>query len=229
MTKKLLIVDDELSITTLIDHHATEEGFQTTVVHDGQAALDSLKHNTFDLVVLDLMLPEVDGVQVCQKMRAEQYQTPVIMLTAKGEEEDKIAGLNVGADDYMTKPFSPKELMARIHAVLRRFTSSQPSSDDTIKLHDVTIDEDYYQVYKQGEPVSFTQKEFELLLYLAKQPGKPVSRDVLLKDIWDFDYMGDTRMVDVHISHLRDKLEDNPKKPTLIKTVRGVGYKIEGS
>ncbi|NIK11088.1 response regulator transcription factor [Alkalibacillus almallahensis] len=228
MSKSILIVDDELSITTLIDHHLSEEGFNTTVVHDGQSALEQLHHHTYELVVLDLMLPEMDGVDVCQQMRDQQNYTPVIMLTAKGEEEDKIAGLNVGADDYMTKPFSPKELIARIHAVLRRFETPTTNQNGPIRIHDFSIYEDYYEVYKQDELVNFTQKEFELLLYLAKQPGKPVSRDVLLKDIWDFEYMGDTRMVDVHISHLREKLEDNPKKPSLIKTVRGVGYKIEG-
>ncbi|MDQ0351228.1 two-component system alkaline phosphatase synthesis response regulator PhoP [Alkalibacillus filiformis] len=228
MTIKVLIVDDEESITTLIEHHLNQEGYMTTIVHDGESAIQSLDHNSFDLVVLDLMLPKLSGIKVCEKMRSNQNDTPVIMLTAKGEEEDKIKGLNVGADDYLTKPFSPKELVARIQAVLRRFNRGETESRKVINIQDVEIHEDYYEVYKQGKHVSFTRKEFELLLYLAKQIGKPVKREVLLRDIWDFDYIGDTRIVDVHISHLREKLEDDPKKPTLIKTVRGVGYKIEG-
>ncbi|GEN45879.1 response regulator transcription factor [Alkalibacillus haloalkaliphilus] len=228
MTTKVLIVDDEESITTLIDHHLNQEGYMTTIVHDGESAIQSLYNNSYDLVVLDLMLPKLSGIKVCETMRLNQDDTPVIMLTAKGEEADKIKGLNVGADDYLTKPFSPKELVARIQAVLRRLNRVQTESRKVINIQDVEIHEDYYEVYKQGEHVSFTRKEFELLLYLAKQIGKPVKREVLLRDIWDFDYIGDTRIVDVHISHLREKLEDDPKKPTLIKTVRGVGYKIEG-
>ncbi|GAA0456364.1 response regulator transcription factor [Alkalibacillus silvisoli] len=228
MSIKVLIVDDEESITTLIKHHLDQAGFESIVVYDGETAINKLHSEKFDLVVLDLMLPKISGVEVCKQMRNLEDETPVIMLTAKATEDDKITGLNVGADDYLTKPFSPKELVARIYAVLRRFKQTKREDQNSIIIKDIEIFEDRYEVYKNGGPVSFTRKEFELLLYLAKQIGKPVKRELLLKDIWDFEYVGDTRIVDVHISHLREKLEDTPKKPTLIKTVRGVGYKIEG-
>ncbi|MGM8215577.1 response regulator transcription factor [Bacillaceae bacterium W0354] len=226
MTRQILIVDDEQSITTLIDYNLTKAGFKTDVVHDGEAAIRKLRDHSYDLMVLDLMLPKINGLEVCQRLRESNYSLPIIMLTAKGEESDKIAGLDFGADDYITKPFSPKELIARIKAVLRR--TVQVDDTTILEVGGIKIIEDLYEVYKNDELVEFTKKEFELLLYLAKRKNKPCSRDVLLKDVWEFDFVGDTRIVDVHISHLRDKLEDNPKTPTLIKTVRGVGYKLEG-
>ncbi|WP_188206392.1 response regulator transcription factor [Alkalibacillus aidingensis] len=227
MATKVLIVDDEESITTLIDYHLQQTGYRTQVVHDGEEALDQLNNQHFDLAVLDLMLPNKSGLEICEMIRNQGNNIPIIMLTAKGEEEDKIKGLNVGADDYVTKPFSPKELIARVDAVLRRIPRSDNESD-LIKFRGIEINTQYYEVFKNGKSIEFTRKEFELLVYMAKQINKPIKRDTILKDIWDFEYVGDTRIVDVHISHLREKLEDDPKKPTLIKTVRGVGYKIEG-
>lgn len=221
----ILIVDDEQSITTLIDYNLNKAGFTTEVVHDGEAALEKLNEKHFDLLVLDLMLPKLNGLEVCMRLRDQNNPIPIIMLTAKGEETDKIVGLDYGADDYMTKPFSPKELIARINAVLRRTATEQTS---IIEVGNIKILEDQYEVYLNDELIEFTKKEFELLLYLAKRKNKPCSREDLLKDVWDFEFVGDTRIVDVHISHLREKLEDNPKSPELIKTVRGVGYKLEG-
>lgn len=221
----ILIVDDEQSITTLIDYNLNKAGFTTEVVHDGEAALEKLNEKHFDLLVLDLMLPKLNGLEVCMRLRDQNNPIPIIMLTAKGEETDKIVGLDYGADDYMTKPFSPKELIARINAVLRRTATEQTS---IIEVGSIKILEDQYEVYLNDELIEFTKKEFELLLYLAKRKNKPCSREDLLKDVWDFEFVGDTRIVDVHISHLREKLEDNPKSPELIKTVRGVGYKLEG-
>ncbi|PKR79261.1 DNA-binding response regulator [Halalkalibacillus sediminis] len=227
MTQKILIVDDEQSITTLINYNLKQSGFDTVVVHDGESALEKAEKESFNLIVLDLMLPGISGIDVCQTLRQSSEYTPIIMLTAKGQEEDKIAGLDVGADDYMTKPFSPKELIARINAVLRR-TGSTKENANVIKAGDVTINIETYEVYKGDEKVEFTKKEFDLLLFLAERLNKPVKREILLEDVWDFDFIGDTRIVDVHISHLREKLEDEPKKPKLIKTVRGIGYKLEG-
>lgn len=225
MSYHILIVDDEQSITTLIDYNLNKAGFTTEVVHDGEAALEKLNEKHFDLLVLDLMLPKLNGLEVCMRLRDQNNPIPIIMLTAKGEETDKIVGLDYGADDYMTKPFSPKELIARINAVLRRTATEQTS---IIEVGSIKILEDQYEVYLNDELIEFTKKEFELLLYLAKRKNKPCSREDLLKDVWDFEFVGDTRIVDVHISHLREKLEDNPKSPELIKTVRGVGYKLEG-
>ncbi|TFB25002.1 response regulator transcription factor [Filobacillus milosensis] len=228
MDYRILIVDDEESISTLIDYNLVQEGYQTVVAHDGESALNLANQNTFDLILLDLMLPNMNGLEVCEKLRQMGVQVPIIMLTAKGEEEDKITGLDVGADDYITKPFSPKELNARIRAVLRRSQPNTSESQDIIAFKDISINKETYEVFKKEQPVEFTKKEFELLLYLAERINKPVKREILLQDVWDFDFIGDTRIVDVHVSHLREKLEDQPKKPTLIKTVRGIGYKLEG-
>ncbi len=226
MRRRILIVDDEQSITTLIDYNLTKAGFETEVVHDGEQALQTVEEKSFDLMVLDLMLPKINGLEVCKRLRDQGETLPIIMLTAKGEESDKIAGLDFGADDYVTKPFSPNELVARIQAVLRR---TQPEENtNVIKVGNITIVEELYEVYLNDELIDFTKKEFDLLLYLAKRKNKPCSREDLLKDVWEFDFIGDTRIVDVHISHLREKLEDDPKNPTLIKTVRGVGYRLEG-
>ncbi|GEL76839.1 DNA-binding response regulator [Tenuibacillus multivorans] len=227
MDTRILIVDDEESITTLIDYNLIQAGYRTAVVHDGETALQLATHENFDLILLDLMLPTMNGLEVCEKLREQGLTIPIIMLTAKGEEEDKITGLDVGADDYMTKPFSPKELSARIRAVLRR-SVPHIQNEEVIKVKDIDIHIDTYEVFKNGQLVEFTKKEFDLLVYLAERRNKPVKREVLLQDVWDFDFIGDTRIVDVHISHLREKLEDQPKKPSLIKTVRGIGYKLEG-
>ncbi|MFB9973446.1 response regulator transcription factor [Allobacillus sp. SKP2-8] len=227
MDRRILIVDDEDSITTLIEYNLEQEGYETVVYQDGKQAYEAAKNDHFDLIVLDLMLPSMDGMEICQKLRQDNIHTPIIMLTAKRHEQDMITGLEYGADDYMTKPFSPKELVTRVKVVLRR-TQPVEESGKQIRLAHIRVDPETYEVFKEDELVEFTKKEFDLLIYLVKRKNKPVPRAKLLKDVWDFDFVGDTRIVDVHISHLREKLELDPKKPTLIKTVRGIGYKIEG-
>ncbi len=225
MGGRILIVDDEESITTLIQYNLEQAGYETTVYHDGLEAYEAAKSQDFELIVLDLMLPNLNGMEICQRLRQEGIHTPIIMLTAKRAEQDMITGLEYGADDYMTKPFSPKELVTRVKVVLRRVN---PPADEEIKIAHVTINPETYEVFKDDELIEFTKKEFDLLLYLATRKNKPVPRTELLKDVWDFEFIGDTRIVDVHISHLREKLELDPKQPSLIKTVRGIGYKIEG-
>lgn len=219
MDRRILIVDDEDSITTLIEYNLEQEGYETVVYQDGKQAYEAAKNDHFDLIVLDLMLPSMNGMEICQKLRQDDIHTPIIMLTAKRQEQDMITGLEYGADDYMTKPFSPKELVTRVKVVLRRM---QPAKklDKQIRLAHIRIDPETYEVFKEDEPVEFTKREFDLLVYLVNRKNKPVPRAKLLKDVWDFDFVGDTRIVDVHISHLREKLELDPKKPTLIKTVR---------
>jgi two-component system alkaline phosphatase synthesis response regulator PhoP len=196
---------------------------------DGRQGLDFSLTEKPDLIVLDLMLPGMDGMDVCKTLRQEKVDTPILMLTAKDEEFDKILGLELGADDYMTKPFSPREVVARVKAILRR-TQVQQAPDDAssvIKLGALEIHTDTYDVYARGEQLVLTPKEYELLLYLSNHKNKVLSRDQLLNGVWDFHYDGDTRIVDVHISHLREKIEADPKRPAYIRTIRGFGYKLE--
>ncbi len=179
-------------------------------------------------IILDLMLPEMDGIEVCKHLRRNQIDTPVLMLTARDEEFDKVLGLEIGADDYLTKPFSPKEVIARIKAILRRTQQAVPSNQlKQIKVGDLTIYPERYEAEKDSQVLTFTRKEFELLYYLATHKDKVLSRDQLLSAVWDYDFVGDTRIVDVHVSHLREKIEPNTKKPIYIKTIRGLGYKME--
>lgn len=227
MAQKILIVDDEKSIVTLLNYHLKKSGFETDVAFDGKEAIYKVERNDFDLVVLDLMLPEMDGMEVCKYMRNNKILTPILMLTAKDDELDKIIGLELGADDYLTKPFSPKEVIARIKAILRRTNMSASAAFTTIRIGDLIIYPERYEAEKDGKLVTFTRKEFELLYFLAMNKGKVISRDQLLSGVWDYDFVGDTRIVDVHISHLREKIETNSKKPEYIKTIRGLGYKLE--
>lgn len=227
MAQKILIVDDEKSIVTLLNYHLKKSGFETDVAFDGKEAIYKVERNDFDLVVLDLMLPEMDGMEACKYMRNNKILTPILMLTAKDDELDKIIGLELGADDYLTKPFSPKEVIARIKAILRRTNMSASAAFTTIRIGDLIIYPERYEAEKDGKLVTFTRKEFELLYFLAMNKGKVISRDQLLSGVWDYDFVGDTRIVDVHISHLREKIETNSKKPEYIKTIRGLGYKLE--
>jgi len=231
MPHKVLVVDDEKSILRLITFNLEKEGFQTIVANDGNEALAKINTEQPDLVILDLMLPGLDGLEVCRRVRQEGLPVAVIMLTAKDQEIDRVLGLELGADDYITKPFSPRELVARVKAVLRRTSAreeiSQPGK--RIKIGPLTIDAERYEVKVNGKHVELTPKEFELLEFLARNAGKVMTRDVLLNSIWDYTYDGDTRIVDVHVSHLREKIEANPKNPVYIKTVRGVGYKFSGN
>lgn len=224
MPKKVLVVDDEPSIVTLLQFNLEQAGFQVVTAQDGLAALERIKTEEPHLVILDLMLPEMDGLEVCKTLRSENNPVPIIMLTAKDDEVDKILGLELGADDYMTKPFSPREVVARVKAIFRRMEQQgmAPPKSEQMVIGELAIFPQKYEVYFQGKLVDLTPKEFELLYHLAKNRGRVLTREQLLNAIWNYDFMGDTRIVDVHISHLRDKI-----KPSYIKTVRGWGYKLE--
>ncbi|WP_042146335.1 response regulator transcription factor [Paucisalibacillus sp. EB02] len=227
MNEKVLIVDDEQSIVTLLKYNLEKAAFTTDVAYDGLEAIRKTDSNSYDFIILDLMLPEMDGIEVCKHLRRNQIDTPVLMLTARDEEFDKVLGLEIGADDYLTKPFSPKEVIARIKAILRRTNTTGTSKTKQLKVGDITIFPERYEAEKNGDVLTFTRKEFELLYYLATHKDKVLSRDQLLSAVWDYDFVGDTRIVDVHVSHLREKIEPNTKKPIYIKTVRGLGYKME--
>lgn len=227
--KKLLVVDDEPSILTLLKFNLEQNGFEVLTAENGNDALDIATTEDLTLIVLDLMLPGMDGMDVCKTLRQEKINTPILMLTAKDDEFDKILGLELGADDYMTKPFSPREVVARVKAILRRTNLvAAEVKDEVIKIGELEIHPDKYMVMFKGEQLVLTPKEFELLLYLANHRGKVLSRDQLLNGVWDFHYDGDTRIVDVHISHLREKIEADTKQPVYIRTIRGFGYKMEG-
>lgn len=226
MQQTILIVEDEPSIVMLLKYNIEKSGFLTDVADNGEEAVEKSRNKNYDLIVLDLMLPKMDGMTVCKTIRKDENKVPILMLTAKDEEYDKISGLEMGADDYLTKPFSPRELIARIHAILRR-TGAKESSSDLIEIGDIKINLEQYTVSLRDEEIELTRKQYELLVYLAKNQNKTLSREQLLSSVWDFDFVGDTRIVDVQIGHLREKLEKNTKNPEYIKTIRGFGYKLE--
>ncbi|MFD2170117.1 winged helix-turn-helix domain-containing protein [Tumebacillus lipolyticus] len=224
---RVLVVDDEESISKLVEYNLQQAGFEVLTADTGTKALAIMAETPRpDLVVLDLMLPGIGGMELCQRLRKEGISTPIIMLTAKDDEVDRILGLEMGADDYVTKPFSPRELVARVKAVLRRANDEGSSEEGVYNCGEIVLDINRYEVTVRGERVDLTPREFELLHYLAKHMGRVMSRDHLLDKVWGYEFAGDTRIVDVHISHLRDKLERDPKQPEFIKTVRGVGYKL---
>ncbi|SDH33237.1 two-component system, OmpR family, alkaline phosphatase synthesis response regulator PhoP [Alteribacillus persepolensis] len=233
MPQKLLVVDDEESIITLLSYNLEQAGFQVDTAMDGKEAMEKVRNASYELVVLDLMLPEMDGLEVCRQMRQDKVSIPILMLTAKDDEFDKVLGLELGADDYMTKPFSPRELVARVKAILRRVDQApvqkeeNMTTDKKLLIGHLTIYPENYEVYVNDEQLELTPKEFELLLYLSHNKGRVMTRDQLLNAVWNYEFVGDTRIVDVHISHLREKIEPNTKKPVYIKTVRGLGYKFE--
>ncbi|MFC5449487.1 response regulator transcription factor [Paenibacillus aestuarii] len=227
MKKKILVVDDEPSISMLIEFNLKLVGFEVQCVFDGEAVFDAIQTFRPDLIVLDLMLPKMDGFQVCRKLRNQNNLVPIIMLTAMQDLTDKIAGLDNGADDYMTKPFSPQELISRIQAILRRIQTLPSTVENApIQIGQISINADQREVKVGGSPIELTPKEFELLLFLCKHRGKVLSRQQLLHGVWDYHFLGDTRIVDVHISHLRDKIENNARNPEYIMTIRNVGYKL---
>lgn len=227
MKKKILVVDDEPSISMLIEFNLKLAGFEVHCVFDGEAVFEAIQTFRPDLIVLDLMLPKMDGFQVCRKLRSQNNLVPIIMLTAMQDLTDKIAGLDNGADDYMTKPFSPQELISRIQAIHRRIQILPSISENApIAIGQIAIKADQREVMVNGSPIDLTPKEFELLLFLCKHRGKVLSRQQLLHGVWDYHFLGDTRIVDVHISHLRDKIEQNARNPEYIMTIRNVGYKL---
>ncbi|HLR43494.1 MAG TPA: response regulator transcription factor [Pseudogracilibacillus sp.] len=227
MDRKILIVEDEPAIVTLIRFNLEKAGFQTDVSYDGEEAIARLQEETYDLIVLDVMLPKMDGMEVCKKIRQDDNFVPILMLTAKDSEYDKIYGLEMGADDYLTKPFSPKELIARIQAILRRTDRSKTYEDENLKIGDLVISPKRFEAHFKGELLELTRKEFELIAYLTAHKGQILSREQLLSAVWGYDFVGDTRIVDVQVSNLREKIELDTKKPQYIKTVRGFGYKME--
>lgn len=232
MSKKILVVDDESSIVTLLKYNLEQAGFHVDTAYDGQEAYDSVLKNKPDLIILDLMLPKMDGMEVCKALRLQKINTSIIMLTAKDDEFDKVLGLELGADDYMTKPFSPREVTARVKAVLRRthtnaeqITSAR--NENSFEFGELRVYPERFEVFLREETLEFTPKEFELLVYLMENKNRVLTRDQLLSAVWNYDFAGDTRIVDVHISHLRDKIEESSRKPIFIKTIRGLGYKFE--
>ncbi|MEW8958344.1 MAG: response regulator transcription factor [Moorella sp. (in: firmicutes)] len=222
---KVLIVDDEPAIVELVAYNLQQAGFTTVTAGDGAEALAKAETEKPDLIILDIMLPKVDGFEVCRSLRA-RGNTPILMLTARREEIDRVLGLELGADDYLTKPFSPRELVARVRAILRRAESNMQQKDEIIAVDDVVINPAGHVVTVKGKPVDLTLKEYQLLYLLAANRGRVFTREALLERLWEGDYYGDTRTIDVHIRHLREKIEENPSNPRYILTVRGVGYKF---
>ncbi|MGG3560390.1 response regulator transcription factor [Neobacillus rhizosphaerae] len=235
MKNKVLVVDDEQSIVTLLQYNLEQAGFEVLTAMDGQEGKELAETESPDILVLDLMLPKLDGMEVCKQLRQKNIMIPILMLTAKDDELDKIIGLELGADDYMVKPFSPREVIARVKAILRRtqfqteaHEEVEKNKDDLIEIGKLKIYPEKYEAYFQEELLELTLKEFELLLYLAQNKGRVLTRDQLLSAVWNYEFAGDTRIVDVHISHLREKIEEETKRPVYIKTLRGLGYKLEG-
>ncbi|MFC6169799.1 response regulator transcription factor [Loigolactobacillus jiayinensis] len=226
--KQVLVVDDEPSIVTLLSYNLKKEHYQVTTANDGATALKLALATAFDFILLDLMLPQMDGMEVTRRLRQEKVTTPIIMLTAKDAEFDKIIGLELGADDYLTKPFSPREVIARMKAISRRLRPVAPTAAvEPIKIGALQIFPDDYRVLQAGQPLKLTPREYALLLYLAQRQNRVLSREQLLNGVWGYDYAGQTRMVDIQVSHLRDKIEIDPKQPLYLVTVRGFGYKLE--
>ncbi len=222
---KVLVVEDEPMVAEVVERYLRRDGYEVEIVHDGKAALEEFQRFAPDLVVLDLMLPKIDGREVCRRIR-ERAQTPVIMLTARGEEIDKLVGLEIGADDYVTKPFSPRELVARVRAVLRR-SGKQDHDTDVLRFDDLEMSGTARTVENKHGPVHLTAREFDLLYFLASNPGHVFSRPQLMDQVWDYEFAGDTSTVTVHMRRLRSKVELDPSRPRHLKTVWGVGYKFE--
>ena len=225
--KRILVVDDDPNISEVVARYLEREGYQVDVAVDGSAALEKTAVFRPDLVVLDLMLPKIDGLEVCRVLR-NQGSVPIIMLTAKGDETDKLVGLNMGADDYLTKPFSPRELMARVKAVLRRIHIPSNPEGSSLHFQNLDINMPTREVRVNGEGVELTAKEFDLLVFLAQHNNQVFSREQLLNLVWNYDYFGDATTVTVHIRRLREKIEADPPKPQFLLTVWGVGYKFKG-
>lgn len=225
--KKILVVDDEKPISDIVKFNLTKEGYEVYTAYDGEEALEKVKEIEPDLILLDLMLPKLDGLEVAREVR-KNYDMPIIMVTAKDSEIDKVLGLELGADDYVTKPFSNRELVARVKANLRRGSQAAKETEEAatsdLTIGDLTILPDAYMVTKNGSTIELTHREFELLHYLAKHLGQVMTREHLLQTVWGYDYFGDVRTVDVTVRRLREKIEDNPSHPNYLVTRRGVGY-----
>jgi DNA-binding response OmpR family regulator len=225
---KILVIDDEPNIREVVGLYLRRDGHDVVSAADGEVALEVFRESEPDLVVLDLMLPKISGLEVCRRMR-EDRRVPLIMLTARGEEEERIVGLSLGADDYVVKPFSPRELAARVAAVLRRVEeSSEPGDQQVLSFDELRIDPNTREVLVRGEPVALTAREFDLLYKLASSSGRVYTRDQLMELVWGYTFSADTSTVTVHVRRLREKIEPDPAKPRYLQTVWGVGYKFDG-
>jgi DNA-binding response OmpR family regulator len=224
MDERVLVVEDDASIREVASLGLKKAGFRVQTAVDGREGLMRAKQEAFDIILLDVMLPSLDGFEVCREIRKES-RVPIVMLTARTDTIDIVVGLESGADDYVTKPFEMPELVARIRAVLRR--ASAPIQETTLSVSGLEIDPASFTVRKEGQTVSLTATEFRLLLELARRPGQVFTRELLLERVWNYDYLGDSRMVDVAVQRLRGKIEEDPAHPALISTVRGVGYRLE--
>jgi phosphate regulon transcriptional regulator PhoB len=226
----ILVVDDEPDIVELVAYNLKKEGFTVSSAADGQEALAKIRREKFDFIILDLMLPGMPGMEICRALRNDPQtkNVPVIMLTAKGEEVDKILGLEAGADDYLTKPFSPRELLARIRAVMRR-TAEKKEDEKVIRIGDLTINKETYTVTRRDIPLSLSSTEFRLLLYLVERKGKVFNRDQLLDAVWKNEAFVEPRTVDVHVRRLRTQIEDDPANPKYLRTKRGIGYYVDAA
>ncbi|MCS7220093.1 MAG: response regulator transcription factor [Anaerolineae bacterium] len=235
MSDKILIVEDEPALVEALAYNLTRQGYTVVTATDGLTALDMARRERPALILLDLMLPQLDGFEVCRILRQEM-SVPILMLTARTEEVDKVVGLEMGADDYLTKPFSMRELLARVKALLRRVRLTReeatagvsPGTAEKLTLGELMIDLSRREAFWKGQPLRLKPKEYELLVFLARHPGIVLSRDLILERVWGWDYGGDSRTVDVHIRWLREKIEADPAHPTHIVTVRGIGYRFEG-
>jgi len=229
---KILLVDDERILLDTIKYNLSKAGHQVRAATDGEEALNAARQEPPDLIILDVMLPKMDGFEVCRVLRGEGVVTPILMLTARDEELDKLLGLELGADDYLTKPFSMRELLARVKALLRRVEMIQSGNEAAAKpLREgsLEVDATSHRALLRGEPLHLKPKEFDLLTFLMRHRGRAFSRDQLLEQVWGYEYAGDTtRTVDVHVRWLREKVETDPSRPELIETVRGVGYRFKG-
>lgn len=233
--KRILIVEDDKNIADIVEYNIQKQGYETAVAYDGEKGLALALSATFDLILLDVMLPGIDGFEICKRVR-QRLDTPIIMLTAREEEQDKVMGLELGADDYMTKPFGNAELLSRIKANIRRYSGeavvkpdpAQPEKEEIINLDELEINLSAYSVKKNGVEISLSKQQYELLVFLAKNRGKKYRQEALLKEVWGYDdYYGDVRTVDVTVTRLRKQIEDNPSEPKFIKNKRGMGYYIE--
>ena len=227
MKNKILVVEDDPNILEALRYNLGKEGYDTFTAVDGVQALEAARASKPDLIILDIMLPKMSGFEVCRILRNEKA-VPIIMLTARDDEIDKVTGLDLGADDYMTKPFSMRELMARIRAMLRRVEIQAVTPGTPVKFGDLEIDILHHVITRAGITLNLSPKEFDLLVFLTTNKGLVFSRDQLLEKVWGYEYSGDTRTVDVHIRWLREKIEDNSEEPKHLITIRGVGYKFEG-
>ncbi|MDH6364154.1 two-component system alkaline phosphatase synthesis response regulator PhoP [Enterococcus sp. PF1-24] len=235
--KHVLVVDDEPSILTLLTFNLEKAGYQVTTAEDGKLAYQLAMEKSFDFIILDLMLPSMDGLDITRHLRQEKIDTPILILTAKDEQIDRILGLEMGADDYLAKPFSPREVLARMKAIFRRMeprqektpapTVTEESEDEWLQVGEIQANLINYQALVNNQEIMLTPKEFELLVYFMKRKNRVINRETLLQRVWQFDFSGQSRIVDVHISNLREKIEVDPKHPQYLQTVRGFGYRFQ--